>query len=174
MALVERELARHRANLERSLNASDQSDREAARLSIVKGADGVTRGLKADLARAERRFKWAEETFQRLRQGVDPATDYRSGHAAHPINPDAQAAPVSEPASPEPPPPTTPTPAGAHPPESSASESPPPSVPEGCSEEDAEMLRIAGGAIRGLFRPSGAAMPPTDEPTDGPGPVLPG
>ena len=65
-ALVARELARHRANLERSLNASDQCDRAMARLGVVKErGDSVTRGLKADLSRAERRLKWAEEVFQR-------------------------------------------------------------------------------------------------------------
>ena len=73
-AMVNRELARHRTNLERSLNAADQSDREMARLNIVKQRDSVTRGLKADLHRAERRFTWLEDAFHRLRQGVDPAT----------------------------------------------------------------------------------------------------
>ena len=95
-ALVERELARHRANLARSLNASDQSDRAMARLSIVKERDSVTRGLKADLSRAERRLKWAEEVFQRLRQGVDPTTIIDPDTKA-PIKPDAPTAPASEP-----------------------------------------------------------------------------
>ncbi len=164
-ALVERELARHRANLERSLNASDQSDRAMARLGVVKErGDSVTRGLKADLSRAERRLKWAEEVFQRVRQGVDPTTIIDPDTKA-PIKPEAPTAPVSEPepAAAESPPPTTPTS-----PESQT-ESPQRPLPKDCSEADEEMLRIVGEAIAESQRPSGGAQPPTDEK---PGPSL--
>ena len=155
LALVERELGRHRANLERSLNAADQSDREMARLTIVKERDSVTRGLKADLSRAERRFKWAEEVFHRLRQGVDPATIIDPDTKA-PIKPDAPAAPASEPepapaAAETPPPPTTPTAPEAQ------TESPQRPLPKDCSELDAEMLRVIAEAIAESRRPSGAA-----------------
>jgi hypothetical protein len=136
--LVERELARHRANLEHSLNASDQSDREMARLGIVRERDSVTRGLKADLSRAERRLNWAEDAFHRLRQGVDPATIIDPDTKA-PIKPDAPTASVSEP-TPEPaaaesPPPTTPTPPEPQ------TESPQRPLPTDCPDEDAEMLQ---------------------------------
>ena len=110
--MVNRELARHRTNLARSLNAADESDREFARLNIVKQRDSVTRGLKADLHRAERRFTWLEDAFHRLRQGVDPTTIIDPDTKA-PIKPAAPAAPTSEPepapaAAESPPPPTTP------------------------------------------------------------------
>ena len=78
--------------ISRSLNAADESDREMARLTIVKQRDSVTRGLKADLHRAEKRFAWAEEAFHRLRQGVDPATIIDPDTKA-PIKPNAPAAP---------------------------------------------------------------------------------
>ena len=157
--LVNREIGRHRANLARSLNAADESDREMARLNIVKQRDSVTRGLKADLHRAERRFTWAEDAFHRLRQGVDPSTIIDPDTKA-PIKPDA---PTSEPepapaAAESPPPPTTPTS-----PESQT-ESPQRPLPKDCSDADAEMLWIVGDTIEGQFRPSGAGQPPTDEP----------
>ena len=91
-ALVNREIGRHRTNLERSLNAADESDREIARLNIVKQRDSVTRGLKADLHRAERRFTWAEEAFHRLRQGEDPSTIIDPDTKA-PIKPEAPVRP---------------------------------------------------------------------------------
>ena len=162
-ALVERELARHRANLERSLNASDQSDRAMARLGVVKErGDSVTRGIKADLSRAERRLKWAEEVFQRVRQGVDPTTIIDPDTKA-PIKPDAPTAPTSEPtpepaAAESPPPPTTPTSYEAQ------TEAPQRPLPKDCPEEDEEMLRIVSEAIGEFFRPSGGAQPPIDAP----------
>ena len=153
LALVNRELGRHRANLERSLNAADQSDREMARLSIVKERDSVTRGLKADLSRAERRFKWAQEVFDRLRKGVDPATIIDPDTKA-PIKPNAPAAPTSEPepepaAAETPPPPTTATAPEA---QTESSQRP---LPKDCSELDAEMLRVIAEAIAESRRPSG-------------------
>jgi len=160
-ALVNRELGRHRTNLQRSLNAADESDREMARLNIVKQRDNVTRGVKADLHRAERRFTWAEDAFHRLRRGVDPATIIDPDTKA-PIKPDAPRAPVSEPEpepaaaeSPPPPPPTSPE---------AQTESPQRPLPKDCPDDDAEMLLIVGDTIEGLFRPSGAGQPPTDEP----------
>ena len=109
-----------------------------ARLNIVKQRDSVTRGLKADLHRAERRFKWLEDAFHRLRQGVDPATIIDPDTKA-PIKPVAPAAPTSEPepapaAAETPLPPTTPTSPEAQ------TESPQRPLPKDCPEEDAEML----------------------------------
>jgi hypothetical protein len=170
-AMVNREIARHRTNLQRSLDAADQSDREMARLNIVRQRDSVTRGLKADLHRAERRFTWAEDVFRRLRQGVDPATIIDPETKA-PIKPDAPAAPTSAPApAPEPepvaaetpPPPTTPTAPEA---QTESSQRP---LPQDCPEVDEEMLRIIAEAIAESRRPSGGAQPPTDEL----GPVMP-
>ena len=160
--LVERELARHRANLERSLNASDQSDRAMARLSIVKERDSVTRGIKADLSRAERRLKWAEEVFQRVRQGVDPTTIIDPDTKA-PIKPDAPTAPTSEP-QPAPAAAETPSAPTDPPPPESQTEAPQRPLPKDCPEEDEEMLRIVSEAIGEFFRPSGGAQPPIDEP----------
>jgi len=162
LALVARELAKHRANLERSLNQSDEFDRKAAGLGIVKERDKITRGLRADEARARKRFQWAQETFERLRKGVDPATVI-DPDTRQPLEPEAHAAPAPEAASPAPPPPTTPTPPEP-PPDAPAPESPLPPLPKDCSDEDAEMYLIAGDAIRELFRPPGAAKRPTDEP----------
>jgi hypothetical protein len=161
-ALVEREVARHRATIERTLNATDRSDREAARLGLpTRTRDRITGGLRADLSRAERRFKWADETFQRLRQGVDPAT-ILDPDTNRPITPDAHAAPVSEPASSDvPPAPESPQEPA---PESSAPEATRPSVPAGAQPIDAEMLHIAGEAIGTLFGRSSPAKPPTGEP----------
>jgi len=161
-ALVDRELGRHRTNLQRSLNAADESDREMARLNIVKQRDSVTRGLKADLHRAERRFTWAEDAFHRLRQGVDPST-IRDPDTQQPIKPDGPAGPVSEPepepaAAESPAPPATPIPPEAQ------TESPQRPLPKDCPEVDAEMLRIVAEAIEESQRPSGAGQPPTDEP----------
>jgi len=158
-ALVQREIGRHRTNLGRSLNAADESDREMARLNIVQQRDNVTRGLKADLHRAERRFTWAENAFHRLRQGVDPATIIDPDTKA-PIKPDAPRAPVSEPepAAAESPPPETPTSPEAQ------TESPQRPLPKDCPDDDAETLLIAAATIADLFPPSGAGQPPTDEP----------
>ena len=159
-ALVERELAQHQAKLEQALNRRDELDRDAARLGIVKEYDKQTRTLRSDEARAHRRLRWAEATFQSLRQGVDPATviDPETGRT---INPDVHAATAAAaaPASPEPPqPPVTPTPTESSP------ESPVRPLPEGCSEVDAEMLRMVAEALGDLFRSPGTALPPTDEP----------
>ena len=167
LALVEREIAMHRANLTRTLNWMDQSEREAARLGIVKARDQITRGLKADRTRAEKRFKWAEDTFYRIRAGVDPATII-DPNTREPIKPEASAAPVSEPEpAPEDSPPTPPAPPETPQesvPESSESESPLPPLPEGVSGVDAEMYQIVGGLFRSLFQAAGATEPPTDEP----------
>ena len=102
-ALVKRELAKHQAKLEQTLNRRDELEQDSARLGIVKEYDKETRKLRSDEARAHRRLRWAEATFQGLRQGVDPATviDPETGR---PINPDghAAAAAAPEPASPAP------------------------------------------------------------------------
>jgi len=124
--------------------------------------------LRADETRAHRRFRWAQETFEKLRSGVDPATIIDPDTKA-PIKPDASTAPVSEPepapaAAETPPPPTTP------PPPEAQTEPPQPPLPKDCSDEDAETLHIAAAAIREMFRPSGGAEPPADEH----GPVPPG
>jgi len=168
LALVAREVARHRANLERSLNESHELDRKAAGLGIVKERDKITRGLRADETRAHRRFRWAQETFEKLRNSVDPSTIIDPDTKA-PIKPDASTAPVSEPepepAAAESPPPAT-TPAAPE----AQTESPQRPLPKDCPDEDAEMLRIVGEAIGEFFRPPGAAQPPADEP----GSVVPG
>ena len=91
LAMVERELARHRANLERSLNKSDELERKAASLGLVKERDRITRGLRSDEARARKRFQWAWECFDKLRNGMDPAT-LIDPETSQPINPDAHAA----------------------------------------------------------------------------------
>ena len=170
-ALVAREVARHQERLEQMLNRRDESDREAARVGIVKSYDNQTRNLRSDANRAQRRMKWAVEVFHQIRAGVDPATivDPLTGET---INPGAHAAgaaaPAPEPASPAPPPPppppATPTPPESPPEAAPPSEPPQPPLPEGCLDEDAEMLRMVAAMLGEQFRPSGAAMPPSDEP----------
>jgi len=168
LALVTRELAKHRANLERSLNESHELDRKAAGLGIMKERDKITRGLRADETRAHKRFRWAQETFEKLRKGVDPSTIIDPDTKA-PIKPDASTAPVPEPepepaAAESPPSPTTP------PPPETQTESPQRPLPKDCPDDDAETLRIAAAVIREMFPPSGTAQPPIDEP----GPSTPG
>ena len=164
LALVAREVASHRANLERSLNQSHEIEKKAARLGIMKERDKTSRGLRADETRALKRFRWAQETFEKLRQGVDPATIIDPDTKC-PIKPDASTTvpePEPEPAAAEsPPPPPPPTTAPA--PEAQT-ESPRRPLPKDCPDDDAETLLIVGEAIAEFFRPSGKAQPPTDEP----------
>ena len=173
LALVGREIAMHRANLQRTLNWTDESEREFARLGLMKARDQITRGLKADRTRAEKRFKWAQETFILIRAGVDPATIIDPA-TKEPIKPEASAAPVSEPepasSAPPPTPPAPPETPQESVPECSESEAPLPPLPEGVSGIEAEMYQIFGGVFRTLFEAAGAAQSPSDEH----GPVTPG
>jgi hypothetical protein len=173
LALVGREVARHRANLQRSLNESHELERKAAGLGMMKERDKITRGLRADETRALRRFRWAQETIEKLRQGVDPSTIIDPDTKA-PIKPDTSTAPVSEPepepaAAESPPPPPSPPPATPTSPEVQT-ESPQRPLPKVGSEDDAEMLLIAAEVVGELFGPSGVAQPQADEPR----PVPPG
>ena len=158
LALVGREVARHRANLQQSLNQRHELDRKAALLGMMKEHDKITRGLKADETRARKRFRWALETFEKIRSGVDPATILDPDTKA-PIQPDASTTipeppPQPEPAAAEPPPPEA-TPA---PPEAQT-ESPQRPLPKDCPDDDAETLQIAAFVIRELFGAPGTARP---------------
>ena len=88
LALCAREVARHQANLQQSLNERHELDRKAAKLGVMKEHDKITRGLKADETRARTRFRWALKMFEKIRSGVDPATIIDPDTKA-PIQPDA-------------------------------------------------------------------------------------
>jgi hypothetical protein len=164
LALIGREVARHRANLEQSLNQRHELDRKAALLGMIKEHDKITRGLKADETRARKRFRWALEVFEKLRSGVDPATIIDPDTKA-PIQPDASTTvPRPEP-EPDPEPPAPPE---------AQTESPQRPLPKDCPGADAETLQIAAFAIRELFSTPGTAQPRADEPAAGRGPVPPG
>jgi hypothetical protein len=165
LAMVTREISRHEANLARELNARDESDRELARLWMTKEHDSITRGLRSDLNRAQRRKEWAEKVFERLRRGEDPAK-IMDPDTKEPIKPDATVAPVPEPAAAESPPPAAtppPDPGPTSPEAPTESEQRP--LPKGCTDIiDAEMLRMAEYTIDAEDRHSGTGPPPADEP----------
>ena len=165
-ALVKRQVAYHQANLQEKLNQRDEFERNSARLGIVREIDKETRILKSDETRALKRLRWAEQTFQDIRKGVDPASVI-DPDTQRPINPDGHAATVwaaaTAPAPLAPPPPETPAPA-----EPTAEPAPPtrprPAVPEGCSEELAESLVIAAEVIGDRLGSPGGAMGPAGPP----------
>jgi len=118
--------------------------------------------MRADEARAHKRFRWAQETFQWLRNGGDPATiiDPETTPTTRPRG--ARRTRSSGIGVPRAPPPdnfgATGVFTGISTRDSAASAS------GGCSEEDGEMIRVAAELIGSRFRPPGAAQPPTDEP----------
>jgi hypothetical protein len=155
LALVSREINRHRANLARHLNDCDASEQEMAKLGIGTIRDSATRNLRADQRRIRNRFDWLMTTFEKLRAGTDPATliDPDTGK---PVAPGPQPCPVKKPAPPAPEPPPPPPPPDSEPEAEPEPEvpvaGPEPSMPplsEGISAELREVLRVATGSILG-------------------------
>jgi hypothetical protein len=172
LALCAREVARHNANLQASLNERHELDRKAAMLGVMKEQDKTTRGLKADETRARTRFRWALKVFELLRKGVDPATIIDPETKA-PIQPDASTTipeppPPASPAA-EPPPPASPAaepppPAASPAPSEAPTEAPQAPLPDGCEGDDAELFRIAAFLIGERFGAPGGAQSRDDEP----------
>ena len=73
-SLVEREVGKHRSNLQGSLNARIDSEREMAQLGLARFRDSTTNSLRGDLNRARQRFNWALETISALKNGADVST----------------------------------------------------------------------------------------------------
>ena len=103
-SLIAREISRHRVNLERTLNARSDCEKDMAQLGIVKRRDPETKALRSDQSRARRRFSWALETLRMLQQGADAATiiDPDTGRPVA-AGPPASAVPEPRPAAPPPP-----------------------------------------------------------------------
>jgi len=154
-SLVAREVSRHRLNLERTLNARSDSEKDMAQLSIVKQRDSETKALRSDQSRARRRFSWALETLLMLQNGADASTlidpDSKKPVAA---GPPPSAVPDPSPPAPPPQPQPSPQPTPASPPSPSL-----PPLPAGCPNEVKDMLLVAAGAIL-----SKTATPSCDEP----------
>ena len=161
-ALVTREVERHRLNLERSLNARSESERDMAQMGLARFRDTITNSLRGDLNRARKRFSWAMETFRALKNGADPATliDPETG-APVKVGPPLAAVPdparTAAPAPPPPPPPPQPQ-AAPQPENPSAAASVPPLL-AGCSDEAKAMYWVAAGTILNQ-----SATPACDEP----------
>ena len=68
-SLVECEVGKHRANLERSLNARSDSEREMAQLGLARFRDSTTNSLRGDLNRARQRFNWARDDLRAEERG---------------------------------------------------------------------------------------------------------
>jgi hypothetical protein len=145
--LFAREIGRHRGNLERTLNARSDSEKEMAQLGIVKRRDTETRAIRSDLNRARRRFSWAMETLQRLQNGADASTiiDPDTGKPVA-AGPPASAVPEPRPAAAPPAPALSATVTVTAPPPPATAPSLPP-LPEGCSDEDKDMWLVAAGAV---------------------------
>jgi hypothetical protein len=147
LALIEQELTRHQTNLTGTLN---QRDRDAQRHAINNPHaynDKHRRGLRSDLARAQKHMVWAKETLDQLRKGVSPSSiiDPRTHQ---PINPNAAGSPprkrAAAAASPPPsqPPPTPPSDgeAAEEAPAAAAPDLPP--IPDWLSPEDRETAML--------------------------------
>ena len=150
--LVTREIERHNQNLTRTLNARSETEKEMAHMGLARFRDGITRSLRGDRNRAQRRVSWALETIQSLKNGTDPSTiiDPLTGKpiavgpplvaVPDPVRPAAARQSQSQPqASPPPSAQAAPAPAS----------SPLPPLPEGCSEEGKEMWWVAAGSVLG-------------------------
>jgi len=152
-SLVEREVGRHRLNLERSLNARFDSEREMAQLGLARFRDSTTNSLRGDLNRARQRFTWALETFRSLKNGADASTlidPYTKKPVA--VGPPLAAVPSrGRPAASASPPPQPQAQAQASPEPAGAPASPPsppiPPLPADCSEERKEMWWVAAGTV---------------------------
>ena len=83
-ALIARQISLHRANLERTLNARSDAEKDMAQLGITRYRDSQTLGLRSDLNRARRRFSWALETLRLLQQGAD-ASSLIDPHTGKPV-----------------------------------------------------------------------------------------
>ena len=170
-ALVNRELARHRTRLERSLNAADESDRELRGSTSSSSATASPAGSKPtstalNVASRGVRMPSIASAREWTQQQLLILTPRRPSNPPRPPRPlrNRNRNRHRNRRPPKPPPPTPPTSPEAQP------ESPQRPLPKDCSEEDQEMLRIIAEAIAESLRPSGGAQPPTDEP----GPVPPG
>ena len=166
LALADREIARHRANLEQTLLGADSAAKGMAMLGIVGARDNATRLLRADQNRARRRFSWALNTLDMLRQGADPATliDPDTGKPVTPgarptaVKPRTRTAPVAAPPAPADPDPEPDQPG----PESAAPSEAMPVLPEGLPDDVRDMLLVAAGTIVAAraTQPAAAAGPP--------------
>ena len=107
-ATVTREIEKHRLNLERTLNARSDSEKEMAQMGLTRFRDSITRSLRSDLNRARQRFNWALETIALLKSGADPAKiiDPQTGR---PVAVGPRPAVVPDPARPNPQPPPQPS-----------------------------------------------------------------
>ncbi len=150
VALIEKELARHRANRTSTL---DQRDRDAQLLAINNPhsyIDKHRRLLRSDEARARKQLVWAKEAWDQLRKGVSPSSiiDPRT---RQPINPDAEDAPAWKraAAAAPPPPPSSPSPPPPPPSDGEAAEEAPstaartlPPFPEWFTAEDRQAAMV--------------------------------
>jgi hypothetical protein len=111
-ACIAGEIARHKANLIRTLNQRDRDAQQNALKSPSTDNDKQRRQLRSDHARALKRQFWAKLTWDQLRRGVPPSSivDPRTGA---PINPDVPGARAPKPpaATAADPPPSTAPPA---------------------------------------------------------------
>jgi hypothetical protein len=178
-ALVARETRRLQLKHDTELSNRDRMEQYLEQNCLFKYNDSITRGLKSDESRAERRVHWAIETLKELKGGANPAT-LIDNETAEPLDPAAKAPTVtrSKPASaasPPPPPTPTPPPPPPSPPPSEADAEPSPSpfrmppMPADCPEEVKQTLGLIADAYHRDQAPSGAAAPPSDDPSKDPG-----
>ena len=152
-ALVARERKRLQTRLDVVLIDRDKAQKEAAELGLPIEPDTATRRLRSAEARAQRRLKWAIDTLEKVRKGVDPSSliDPETRKPLAPVAEAAAAEPAPAPA-PEPPAPPPPPP---------PARPPLPPLPEGCEAESQEMMLVAAEAIRGLLAAPATALPTT-------------
>ncbi len=93
VALIEQELARHRANLSSTLNQRDRDDQLQAMKCPSTYIDKTRRQLRSDEARALKRLAWAKDAWDQLRSGV-AASSIIDPRTRQPIDPKAQDAPA--------------------------------------------------------------------------------
>ena len=167
-ATVAKESARLTRNLERSLNARDLHEQDAAQFGIVKSYDQETRNLRSDEARALRRKEWCWRVLEQIGKGVDPTTiiDPETGQPIKPVPytsvaPKAKAKPKRAEAAPPPPAPTEP------PPEPPAATQEMPPVPDGCPDDVKPMYYLLGEAFLRHHGQANGTTPKADPPSAG-------
>ena len=72
--LIDSELAKHSQNLEGTLVARANAEKDMMQLGLARYRDTITRGLRSDLNRARKRFSWALESLRELKRGADVAS----------------------------------------------------------------------------------------------------
>jgi hypothetical protein len=157
-ALIAGEVARLKQLQTETLEPRDRELQAAALSGLPMAPDEMTRRLRSDQARAQRRLAWARDALRELQNGSDPATMI-DPDTHRPIQPErrgrrAKTAPATpaEHTTREAPAPTTEAP----PPPPTPAE-PEPSPPEGVeiisTEEMLEMIRTGQAEFEDFFPP---------------------